>query len=311
MKKWKCCLTAIVIAAGSMLVGCQESSSAKPIEAMYIPAGEDGHLMVGEGTGNVFTVTMPDNIQDNNGKKISEEDLNRGDIVAIYGDEIMLESYPGQYPGVTKIKVVKEGKASDADQYQDILDEFWPEKDPGELPYLNIGYRASYGEVSAAATRGGYSWSYADKDGVEQNKTADSAAVTQWPDLPVMNVDGTTDMELYFDTKPEKVITTAFPAELSGESDPGAGAEAEVEEKDGNMLITADHGNAEQMVDYKTGEPHTAHTTNPVPLILVTSNKNLKLKSGGKLADLAPTMLDLMNLKKPEEMTGISLLDKE
>ena len=58
MKKWKCCLTAIVIAAGSMLVGCQESSSAKPIEAMYIPAGEDGHLMVGEGTGNVFTVTM-------------------------------------------------------------------------------------------------------------------------------------------------------------------------------------------------------------------------------------------------------------
>ena len=237
MKKWKCCLTAIVIAAGSMLVGCQESSSAKPIEAMYIPAGEDGHLMVGEGTGNVFTVTMPDNIQYKNGKKISEEDLNRGDIVAIYGDEIMLESYPGQYPGVTKIKVVKEGKASDADQYQDILDEFWPEKDPGELPYLNIGYRASYGEVSAAATRGGYSWSYADKDGVEQNKTADSAAVTQWPDLPVMNVDGTTDMELYFDTKPEKVIATAFPAELSGESDPGAGAEAEVEEKDGNYIV--------------------------------------------------------------------------
>lgn len=140
MKKWKCCLTAIVIAAGSMLVGCQESSSAKPIEAMYIPAGEDGHLMVGEGTGNVFTVTMPDNIQDKNGKKISEEDLNRGDIVAIYGDGIMLESYPGQYPGVTKIKVVKEGKASDADQYQDILDEFWPEKDPGELPYLNMRY---------------------------------------------------------------------------------------------------------------------------------------------------------------------------
>lgn len=110
-------------------------------------------------------------------------------------------------------------------------------KDPGELPYLNIGYCASYGEVSAAATRGGYSWSYADKDGVEQNKTADSAAVTQWPDLPVMNVDGTTDMELYFDTKPEKVTATAFPAELSGESDPGAGAEAEVEEKDGNYIV--------------------------------------------------------------------------
>ena len=84
-----------------------------------------------------------------------------------------------------------------------------------------------------------------------------------------------------------------------------------VEEKKGNLLITADHGNAEQMIDYKTGEPHTAHTTNPVPLILVTNNDKLKLKSGGKLADLAPTMLDLMNLEKPAEMTGNSLLDKE
>ena len=84
-----------------------------------------------------------------------------------------------------------------------------------------------------------------------------------------------------------------------------------VEEKQGNMLITADHGNAEQMIDYKTGEPHTAHTTNPVPLILVTSDSSLKLKEGGKLADLAPTMLDLMNLEKPQEMTGTSLLDKE
>lgn len=84
-----------------------------------------------------------------------------------------------------------------------------------------------------------------------------------------------------------------------------------IEEKQGNLIITADHGNAEQMIDYKTGEPHTAHTTNPVPIILVTSNKDLKLKSGGKLADLAPTMLELMNLEKPKEMTGESLLIKK
>ena len=83
-----------------------------------------------------------------------------------------------------------------------------------------------------------------------------------------------------------------------------------VEEKDGNLIITADHGNAEQMIDYKTGEPHTAHTTNPVPLILVTSNKDLKLKNSGKLADIAPTMLEIMKLEKPEEMIGESLLDK-
>ena len=84
-----------------------------------------------------------------------------------------------------------------------------------------------------------------------------------------------------------------------------------IEEKQGNLLITADHGNAEQMIDYKTGEPHTAHTTNPVPIILVTANKEYKLKEDGKLADLAPTMLDLMGIKQPEEMTGESLLIRE
>ena len=66
------------------------------------------------------------------------------------------------------------------------------------------------------------------------------------------------------------------------------------------------YGNSEQMIDYKTGEPHTAHTTNPVPLILY-GMENVTLNSG-KLADLAPTMLDIMDLPKPEEMTGESII---
>ena len=61
------------------------------------------------------------------------------------------------------------------------------------------------------------------------------------------------------------------------------------------------------MIDYTTGEPHTSHTTNAVPLILVTEKKDIKLKSG-KLADIAPTMLSLMEIEKPKEMTGKSLL---
>ena len=81
-----------------------------------------------------------------------------------------------------------------------------------------------------------------------------------------------------------------------------------IEKQNGILIITADHGNAEQMVDYKTGEPQTAHTTNPVPLILV-GLEGIKLKEG-KLADLAPTMLDIMGLEKPEEMTGESLIEK-
>ena len=77
----------------------------------------------------------------------------------------------------------------------------------------------------------------------------------------------------------------------------------------GTALITADHGNADQMVDYDTKEAFTAHTTNVVPLVLIGSGDDVKLKPG-RLADLAPTMLDLMGLEKPEKMSGESLLVK-
>ena len=80
-----------------------------------------------------------------------------------------------------------------------------------------------------------------------------------------------------------------------------------INNQNGVLMITADHGNCEQMIDYKTGEPHTAHTTNPVPLILVGFD-NVKLKEG-KLADLAPTMLEIMGLEKPVEMTGESIIE--
>jgi 2,3-bisphosphoglycerate-independent phosphoglycerate mutase len=82
-----------------------------------------------------------------------------------------------------------------------------------------------------------------------------------------------------------------------------------VEKQGGKILITADHGNAEQMVDDDGETPHTAHTTNPVPLILAGCDvKDIKLKNG-KLCDIAPTILDLMGIEKPEEMTGESLLN--
>ena len=80
-----------------------------------------------------------------------------------------------------------------------------------------------------------------------------------------------------------------------------------LEKVNGVAIITADHGNSEQMIDYTTGEPHTAHTTNPVPLILVGKKATLK---PGRLADLAPTMLEIMGIEKPAEMTGTSLIDK-
>ena len=74
------------------------------------------------------------------------------------------------------------------------------------------------------------------------------------------------------------------------------------------MIVTADHGNAELMIDPVTGGPHTYHTTNPVPLILVSdASRQLQLRADGSLRDLAPTILGLMGLAKPGEMTGTDL----
>ena len=81
-----------------------------------------------------------------------------------------------------------------------------------------------------------------------------------------------------------------------------------VEKNNGVLIITADHGNIEQMIDYKTGEPHTAHTTNPVIFTILGMN-DIKLKSG-RLADIAPTMLDIMGKPKPKTMTGESLIER-
>lgn len=79
-------------------------------------------------------------------------------------------------------------------------------------------------------------------------------------------------------------------------------------EVNGQMFICADHGNAEQLVDYETGEPFTAHTTNPVPFLLINYDKDYTLREGGCLADIAPTLIEMMGLHQPAEMTGQSLL---
>ena len=90
--------------------------------------------------------------------------------------------------------------------------------------------------------------------------------------------------------------------------DAGLGqALAALEAAGGAMIVTADHGNCDVMVDPESGGPHTAHTLNPVPVILFGGPEGATL-SDGRLADLAPTLLELMELPQPEEMTGESLI---
>lgn len=84
-----------------------------------------------------------------------------------------------------------------------------------------------------------------------------------------------------------------------------------IKEMDGVLFICADHGNAEQMIDYETGAPFTAHTTNQVPFILVNYEDGYGLREGGCLADIVPTLIQVMGKEQPKEMTGKSLLIKK
>ena len=103
------------------------------------------------------------------------------------------------------------------------------------------------------------------------------------------------------------VLPAAIKAVETVDTCVGKAVEA-LKEMDGVMFICADHGNCEQEINYETGEPLTSHTTNPVPFILVNADPSYGLREGGKLCDIVPTLIDLMGMEKPAEMTGESLL---
>ena len=182
--------------------------------AMYVPYGENSYIMVDQENGVVYTVTMPEEIYDIKGRKITAAELEKGNILTIYGDGIMLESYPGQYPGVTKIEVEKKGDPSDADQYQELIDEIYQEPDPAEHPSLNMEYRTDLAVVSAGASEGGYQWTYEGADGQSHSVTADASHILEWDNLIDLTLDQSTELRLQFSEIPKRIEVTRWPSEF-------------------------------------------------------------------------------------------------
>jgi 2,3-bisphosphoglycerate-independent phosphoglycerate mutase len=246
--------------------------------------------------------------------------------------EILGAMLDPEFSGFARKRAVKFAAAVGMTQYSDALDKLMATIFPPQ-PLKNI-----LGEVVAGAGRtqlrmaetekyphvtyflnGGREEPYAGEDRI----MAPSPKVATYDLQPEMSAPELTDKAVAaiasgkYDlivlnyANPDMVgHTGSLPAAIKAVEtvDAGLGRIAQAIEKSGGaLLVTADHGNCEMMRDPQTGGPHTSHTTNPVPLLLLGA-RNRALNAEGRLADLAPTLLELMDLPKPKEMTGASLL---
>lgn len=170
--------------------------------------------------------------------------------------------------------------------------------------FINGGYADAVNGEARELIRSGDVYSYAKKPEMQSKKVADrviDSIKKGTYDVIVVNFPNADMVGHTGDLLAAKKAVSFLDAEVARIADA-------VQKRNGISIITADHGNAEAMVNLKTGEIMTAHTTNPVPFIIVSSDlKRSRLKKG-RLADVAPTMLKLLDVKKPKEMTGRSLL---
>lgn len=114
MKKW-------IVALAAVLVFCLGGCGEKPMTAVYFQGEDQGWYFADLDTETIFTGTIPDKLLDENGKKMTQEDMKDGDVYLIYGDNIMLESFPGQYPGIEKIVRKEQGNQEYAEKYRQQL----------------------------------------------------------------------------------------------------------------------------------------------------------------------------------------------
>lgn len=207
--------------------------------AMYVPIAQDVYVFVDQDTDMVFTITFPEEIYNIEGDKITREELEKGNIVKLYGNGIMLESYPGQYPGISRIEVIEEGSPSDADRYQDIVDQIYQEPDPAEPPTMNVEYTTELAAATVMINRGGYEWVYVDKDGLSNAVAADSIHVLNWgEELADIKIKEPIDVILSFSQTPVQVEAVRYDSALMGTDNIPEGEKVEVEKTDGVFGIS-------------------------------------------------------------------------
>lgn len=179
------------------------------LRAVYLK-NDVGELFVALEQGTPFTGMLPEEIVDADGTAISGEDLQSGDVLDIYGSGIMTNSYPGQYAGITKLVRVEKANQEYVNEYQELLDQFFPEPDTTQPPELSVTYRQPEAVVTASCMRGGYEWSYTDENGETVSTVADSTHVLMWEDIPWLQIAEETEMTMAFTYEPDQVAVVCW-----------------------------------------------------------------------------------------------------
>ena len=176
------------------------------MEAVYLKDEQGNGIFVQTDTEMPFFGTIPQELYDEKENKITEEDLNSGDVVKIWGNEAIAQSYPAQYPGITKIQIEEKENKEYIEKYGHYLEEFIAVQDETELPYLDISYKQPNALVTAAVdTVASYIWEYSGDDGKQVREESLENSVLTLPELAEIQVAGDTQAELLFCTEPEKV----------------------------------------------------------------------------------------------------------
>ena len=226
--------------------GGEENQGAESFvtRAMVLRDPSGGLYFVGTDNGSFFTATMPEKITGLDGSQITEEDLGAGDVVDITGNGIMLESYPGQYPGIMEITVVSDGTEEDAQQYQELIDGIYTEPDPAEPPSMNVEYETELAVTALMLPRGNYEWNYVDENGEGQGTVACGNHILESEELNEAVLDGPTDLRLQPSVEMESVEVTRWPdsvwitaRENKNAAEAGEGEAVEAVQEDGVWTI--------------------------------------------------------------------------
>lgn len=252
-------VTLVILVAANMLRS--QFSSEEPqedtqiqgdyaLKAVYLEKEDGNSIFVNLTDEYPFDGNIPEGeLYDEDGEKITQEDLNNGDVLNIWGNGVIAESYPAQYNGITKMERTQQSNQEYIDRYGHYLEELFVEKDPSELPYLNVCYTD---ELAAAAVMIpdplSYTWTYTEESGESRTITTDAAHVLQTEPVEVKKISEPMTMELQFDEVPESAELLVWDDTLLGQSQDSTdqipeGTAVEVTKNGkGNLEFTAQPG---------------------------------------------------------------------